>query len=157
VILEELRQVDGVERVEDLAGEAEALEDGSELERVGGGGLKPAGGGEEDLEERGSEIVEAILEVEAERVVVEGVAEAGEEGGGGGEEGVGRGDVLRGEGGAKGGDDGGEERLPLGEEVGCGGGGQGLGELRLDEGRGCEEELEEVGLDDGAVGGGEEV
>jgi hypothetical protein len=120
VVLEELGQVDGVERVEDLAAEAEALEDRAELKLVRGGcrgSLEAAGGGEEDLEQGRREALEAVLEVDPERVGVEGVAEAGEEGDRGGKEGVGRGDVPRREGGAEGGDDGGEEGLPLGGEA----------------------------------------
>lgn len=53
------------------------------------------GGEEEDLEEWGGKDVKAVLEVEAEGIIVECVAEAGEERHHGGEEGVGGGDVPR--------------------------------------------------------------
>ncbi|CAD6339564.1 unnamed protein product [Miscanthus lutarioriparius] len=96
------------------------------------------GGAEEDLEECGGKDVKAVLEVEAEAEgsIVESVAEAGEERHHRGEEGVGGGDVPRVDGSAEGGHDGREERLPPGWEIGGRGGGEGPGELRLDEGRG---------------------
>lgn len=103
MVLEKLRQVDRVERIEDLTAETKALKDRAEFKWVGGGrrGLEAARGGEEDLEQGRSKAFEAVLEVDAERIGVEGVAEAGEEGDGGGEEGVGGGDVPRREGGAE--------------------------------------------------------
>lgn len=103
MVLEELRQVHGVKRVEDLTAQAKALKHRADFKRVGSScrSLKAARGGEKDLKEGRGKAVEAILEVNTEGVVVEDVAEAGEKGSRRGEEGVGRGDVPRGEGGAE--------------------------------------------------------
>lgn len=97
MVLEELGEIDGVERVEDLTAQTKALKDRAEFEWVRGGSrsLKAARGGKEDLEQGRSKAFEAVLEVDSEGVGVEGVAEAGEKGDRGGEEGVGRGDVPR--------------------------------------------------------------
>lgn len=79
MILKELRELDRVERIEDLA--AEPLGFQQQPERVRGrdvSGHDPRGL-EEHLEERRGEAVEAVLEFQTERRGVERVAELGED------------------------------------------------------------------------------
>lgn len=143
MILKELRKFHRIQRIEYLTAELLALE---ERDRVGPPGDE-TGSGEEDLEQRRREVVEAVLEVAPEGVGVEGVAELEEDGAEGSEDGVDGAVIGGGGGGAEGGDEVGEEGGPLVGEVVGGDDGECVGDLGLDGGRGGEEEGGEEGLD----------